>query len=76
MNIFATTYESQGTTELIETTKTHKDICYSQVEAVFTFTQTGNKKTTSKYYECNCSVFKTEKEVKAFIDEVFFQPAI
>lgn len=35
------------------------------------YVNTGNEFTP---YECNCSSFQNENEVKAFIDETFFTP--
>ena len=66
----AATYESQGKTNLIKTTKTHNDFNYVKVKKVFTFTMTGYKKTVSTHFECNCSVFKEKQDVINFIDSI------
>jgi hypothetical protein len=50
----------------VETTKSHNGFNYVQID--FNHNMGSGVNTT---FECNCSIFKTEVEVKAFIEEVF-----
>jgi len=49
-----------------EVTKTHNGFNYAEITLDY-----GNDLYLDVTYECNCSIFKTESEVKKFIELVF-----
>ena len=53
--------------KLVETPAAYNDIKYSIMTTLY-----NGVEIESVSYECNCSIFNTQAEVEAFIDEVFF----
>jgi len=51
---------------LTKTTKTHNGINYAVITQAY-----NNNEVTDINFECNCSIFKAENEVKEFINKVF-----